>query len=140
MKHSNRTQTGETRKFRVLNATSHRKRCLVTDMHPERGLSRALCLHLGYAMHNFEFSLDEVGEFDCIWVCGYEPEQVGRVRELRRQYPNARILVTGGRSRSDWQSAALRAGANSARQWPLSRVSLRQLLAGAASGHVSEAS
>ncbi|MFT5285280.1 MAG: hypothetical protein ACI8TQ_001442 [Planctomycetota bacterium] len=139
MKHSDPNLLDTTRKLRVLSTEALRPRCLVTDMHPERGLSRSLCMHLGEAIPNLEFSLDEVGGFESIWVCGYEPDQVDRVQALRRRYPDARILVTGGRSRTDWQNAALRAGADSAREWPLSQVSLKHLLMAEPNSRVCEA-
>ena len=139
MKHSDPNLSDTTRRLRVLSTEVPRPRCLVTDMHPERGLSRTLCMHLGEAIHNLEFTLEEVGEFDSIWVCGYEHGQLARVQGLRQRYPSARIVVTGGRSRTDWQNAALRAGADSAREWPLSHVSLKHLLLGESGGRVSEA-
>jgi hypothetical protein len=105
-----------------------RPRCLVTDLHPERGLSRALCEQLGLAMRSMEFTSREEGVFDAIWVCGYEPEEVRRVRGLRHRHPGARLIVTGRRRDREWQSAVRRAGADAVREWPVSQADLRELL------------
>lgn len=89
-----------------------------------------LCQHLELEMDSLEFSSEALGQFDSIWVCGYEPSQAERLRDLRTRFPDCRILVTGGRRSREWQSAALDLGADDARQWPISRKKLQSLLLG----------
>jgi len=120
----------DSRKLRAVPIDSVRPRCLVADLEPERGLSRTLCQHLELEMDSLEFSSEALGRFDSIWVCGYEPSQAERLRDLRTRYPDSRIVVTGGRRSHEWQSAALNSGADDARQWPLSRKKLQSILLG----------
>jgi len=77
-----------------------------------------------------EFTSREAGRVDSIWVCGYEPGQVERLRALRGRFPESHILVTGRQGEREWQSAALESGADEARRWPLSRKLLQSLLLG----------
>ena len=105
-----------------------RARVLLTDLHPERGLSRTLRSHLDAALPEFEFSLTESGPLDAIWVCGYEPHQIERVRELRARHPEAVLLVTAAAGASGWEAAVRDAGADHALAWPCSMSSLGSLL------------
>ena len=130
MEQFDRQTSTDPRKLQAVPIDSVRPRCLVADLEPERGLSRTLCQHLELELDSLEFSSDELGRFDSIWVCGYEPSQAERLRELRIRFPDSRILVTGGRLSPEWQSAALDSGADDVRQWPLSRKMLQSLLLG----------
>jgi hypothetical protein len=115
--------------FRVL-PVARKPRCLVTNLHPERGLSRALRQHLSLVLDRVEFTLEAEGAIDAIWVCGYEPDQRARVAELRARHPDVMLLVTGGHIPSGWEQGVLDVGANHAREWPLSFDVLGSLLVG----------
>ncbi len=81
-------------------------------------------------MNALEFTAEEFGRVDTIWVCGYRSSEASRLRALRHRYPHSRILVTGERRSKGWQQTALAAGADDVRQWPLSNLSLQNLLLG----------
>jgi hypothetical protein len=115
--------------LRVLPAT-RRPRCLVTNLHPERGLTRALREHLALVVDDVDFTLADDGGIDAIWVCGYEPSQRARVEALRARHPDVVLLVTGGRIAPGWEDGVLDAGADHARRWPISYDTLGSILVG----------
>jgi hypothetical protein len=104
---------------------SIRPRCLIVLAHPERGLSNTLLQHLQQELPRVELTLRDNGSFDCIWFCGYELESRERLVETRRRHPEAGLLVTARADGESWADSALSAGADRARDWPLSMPDLR---------------
>ncbi len=115
--------------FRVLpDARIRRPRCLLTDLHPERGLSSVLRGHLAVELPGIEFTLEPAGELDAVWICGYEPAALPRIGEFRRRFPSTLLLVTSGIRGGGWEQEAIDAGADHALEWPCSMSSLSSLL------------
>ena len=105
--------------------------CLLTTVHPERALSRALIQHLGHELPDVDFTLRTDRPCDAVWVCGYEPGRAELVRRIRARYPNALLLVTGRGPTELWAGEVLRAGADSVYSWPLPYRRLSRILHGA---------
>mgnify|MGYP007067073887 CR=1 FL=1 len=59
--------------------------CLLTTLHPERALSRALVQHLAEEMPDLRFTLEEGPAIDVLWVCGYERGNGSLIRALRAE-------------------------------------------------------
>ncbi len=110
-------------------APMERIRCLLTDLHPERGLASTLRRHLSLALASFDFTLEEGSDLDAIWVYGYEPHDLEGIRALRERHPRSVLLVTSGSRDSGWAAEALAAGADHALDWPCSVLVLSSLLA-----------
>ena len=116
---------------RTATARRHRRAlCLLTDFHPERCLSLALRAHIAAVLPSIQFSLKESGDLDAIWVCGYEPSELERVRALRERHPDCLLLVTSGlrAGQHGWDGDVLAVGADHALEWPCSIQSLSDLL------------
>lgn len=114
---------------------SRRSRCLLTTLHPERGLSLALVQHLTGEMPGIEFLLhpseNPAGDLDAVWVCGYQPGNARLVQALRARHPRSTLIVTGRGPLDSWEREVLRAGADTACTWPLPYARLSALLRGA---------
>lgn len=67
-------------------------------------------------------------EPDWVWVCGFEPEDLDRVRALREQLGEARLLVTGRQVDPSWREALHGAGVDLALPWPYPLQGLREHL------------
>lgn len=117
---------GQSDQLTIERQRSSRKKCLLTNLRPERGLSRMLCEELAKEMPEFEFVLADDGPVDSIWVCGYEAAQLESVRCLRDEHPDCVLLVTG--SGGHWLAEVAELGADFAFEWPLSFDSLGSLL------------
>jgi hypothetical protein len=106
-----------------------RPRCLIVLAHPERGLSNTLLQHLQQELGRVELTLRDLGSFEAVWFCGYEPnhehDSASRLAEVRRSHPEAGLLVTGRAEETPWEDDALAAGADHVRRWPLSMEELR---------------
>ncbi len=105
-----------------------RTRCLLAARHAETGLLSALRRVLVHELPDIEFLLGGGGPPpDSVWICGYDPGDVGLVRELRRSHPRARLLVTrcGGEG---WGAEAVAAGADDWAPWPMPLGELANLL------------
>ncbi|MEX1024536.1 MAG: hypothetical protein WD226_05610 [Planctomycetota bacterium] len=98
-----------------------RRVCLLTTVHPERSLSRALVQHLGQELPDLQFvlSASEAPDLRAIWVCGYEPGRAAIVSELRAQHPEATLVVTGRGPVEAWRPEVLAQGADFVCAWPL---------------------
>jgi len=72
--------------------------------------------------------MQEGGEVDAIWLCGYEPGSAGAVARLRANHPHALVLVTGRGDRATWDQEVFAAGADHACAWPLPYARLASLL------------
>lgn len=109
-----------------------RPRCLIVLAHPERGLSNTLLQHLQQELAGVELTLRDEGAFDVVWFCGYESSAAAdsgaRLVDVRRQHPEAGLLVTGRVDAAPWEDDALAAGADRVRRWPLSMDELRDEL------------
>ena len=105
-----------------------RLQCLLTTMHPERMLSRALIQHLTAEMHDIDFTLRQRDHHDVIWVCGYQPGGDALVRELRDRHPESFVIVTGRGSVEEWREPVLAAGADLVCPWPLPYAELNRIL------------
>lgn len=117
------------RSYRVVpDRGSARRRCLLTDLHPERGLSAILRQTLQSVLPDIEFLLEPGERLDAVWICGYEPSAVAHIREVRRQYPRSLLIVTSGHVSGTWEQDAIEAGADHALEWPCSMSSLSSLL------------
>ena len=103
--------------------------CLLTTVHPERGLSRVLAQHLVAELPRVSFTLNGEGKLlDTVWICGFEAGAGKLVAQLRRKYPDAHLLVSGRRPSSAWAEEAVAAGADAVCGWPLSFQQLETLL------------
>jgi len=102
--------------------------CLLTTVHPERALSRALIQHLDQELPDVAFTLRTDRPCDAVWVCGYESGRAELVRRIRHRYPHAQLLVTGRGPAEHWAGEVLRAGADSVHSWPLPYRHLGQIL------------
>jgi len=103
-------------------------RCLLTTLHPERGLSRALVQHLVHEMPQIEFTLDARHSFDAVWVCGYERGAAKLVRRIRERHRHALLVVTGRGPVPQWGPEVLSAGADEACSWPIPYRRLSRIL------------
>lgn len=99
-------------------ARGRRPLCLLTTLHPERALSRALVQHLADEMPDLRFTLREGPAIDVLWVCGYERGNGPLIRELRERHPQAVLVVTAKEPEELWASEVLAAGADHAFSWP----------------------
>ncbi|MEW6074502.1 MAG: hypothetical protein AB1726_18145 [Planctomycetota bacterium] len=102
--------------------------CLLTTLHPERALSRALVQHLLEEMPDIDFRLAGRGTPQAVWVCGYSPGSTAPVVALRVRYPRATLVVTGRGPVERWESEAREAGADFVCTWPIPYARLSQLL------------
>ncbi len=129
--HSGAPQSGPWRRVRW--DTGARLTCLLTTLHPERALSRALVQHLSLEMPDIKFSLDKSsvaggGEQQAVWVCGYEAGSANLVAELRTRHPRATLVVTGRGPTHRWEDEVRAAGADFVCSWPIPYARLSQLL------------
>jgi len=93
--------------------------CLLTPVHPERALSRALIQHLAQEMPDITFTLRASEPVSALWICGYEAGSAAAVAGLRARHPDAILLVTGRDDPQAWREEALAAGADLACGWPV---------------------
>ena len=63
-----------------------------------------------------------------VWVCGYERGHASRIRDWRRRYPRAVLVVTARGPSEIWEPEVLAAGADSALSWPADRARLARVL------------
>ena len=124
--HHGAPQSGPWRRVRW--DSGARLTCLLTTLHPERSLSRALVQHLSLEMPDIRFTLDEEGEQHAVWVCGYEPGSADLVAELRTRHPRATLVVTGRGPTQRWEDEVRAAGADFVCCWPIPYARLSQLL------------
>jgi DNA-binding NarL/FixJ family response regulator len=104
--------------------------CLLTTVHPERALSRALVQHLAQELPDLRFTLAPRGPVHLVWVCGYEGGNAGLIHELRRRFPRAALLVTSRDAGELWIEEVLGAGADEALSWPVDLAHLSRLIRG----------
>jgi hypothetical protein len=102
--------------------------CLLTTVHRERALSRALVQHLSEELPDIEFTLEEREHLSAAWVCGYDPTASAIVRTLRTRHPEAFLIVTGRAPVESWEDGARAAGADFATSWPVPFEELSRLL------------
>ena len=102
--------------------------CLLTTLHPERALSRALIQHLVEEIPGVSFTLRPSPGVRTVWICGYERGSADRIRDLRNDHPEALILVTGRGPRELFQAEVEAAGADLACSWPVPYGDLERLL------------
>ena len=103
--------------------------CLLTTVHPERALSRALALHLIEELPRVTFTLREDAlDIDCVWLCGFEPGAEQLVADLRARHPRANLVVSGRSPSSRWAAQALAAGADAVCGWPMPLRDLERIL------------
>jgi hypothetical protein len=102
--------------------------CLLTPLHSERALSLALLQHLAQELPDLDFTLEDRGAVDVLWVCGYERGNSVLVRSLREHHPLALLLVTAREPEDLWSAEVLEAGADLALSLPLDIARLGQLL------------
>lgn len=108
--------------------TGCRLSCLLTTLHPERALSRALVQHLSHEMPDIDFTLENRPGLHAVWVCGYEPGAAELVRRLRDSHPRSFLVVTGRGPLEVWQREVLDAGADFASGWPIPYDQLSRIL------------
>lgn len=101
--------------------------CLLTTLHPERSLSRALIQHLSQEMADIDFTLQPRREVDAVWVVGYERGAHELVEALRRRHPRSTLVVTGRRKHT-WEHEVRVAGADVACGWPVPYAELSGFL------------
>jgi hypothetical protein len=102
--------------------------CLLTTLHPERALSRALVQHLSQEMPDIEFTLEERDAQHAVWVCGYQRGSADLVAELRERHPRAVLVVTGRGPTEWWEDEVRTAGADFVCSWPIPYARLSRLL------------
>lgn len=103
--------------------------CLLTTVHPERALSRALVQHLTQEMPDIHFTLEGEGDSaDVVWLCGYEAGRQHQVQELRLRHPGAVLVVTAKEPEELWSDEVLEGGADCALAWPLDYRRLSEAL------------
>jgi hypothetical protein len=108
--------------------TGAKQTCLLTTLHPERALSRALEQHLSHEMPDIDFILHEREGVDTVWVCGYKPGCADLVAELRIRHPDATLVVTGREPTDRWESDVRAAGADVVCSWPVPYSELSRVL------------
>lgn len=109
--------------------SSARRTCLLVPARPERALSLALVQHFAADLGDVELTL-ACAHPDVVWVCGYERGRAARIRELRRLYPHALLVVTARGPEEAFASEVLAVGADSAIAWPVDRWRLARVLRG----------
>jgi hypothetical protein len=102
--------------------------CLLTPLHSERALSLALLQHLSQELPDLDFTLEDRGDLDVLWVCGYERGNADLIRSLREHHPLALLLVTAREPEELWSAEARAAGADLALAWPVDIARLGQML------------
>ena len=102
--------------------------CLLTTLHPERALSRALVQHLSLEMPDIDFRLEEQSEQHAVWVCGYQRGSASLVADLRKRHPRSTLVVTGRGPVDAWESEVRGAGADIVCGWPLPYAELSRAL------------
>ena len=107
---------------------AHGPTCLLTPLHSERALSLALLQHLSGELPDLDFTLEDRGEIDALWVCGYESGNPDLIRSLRKRHPLALLLVTAREPEEPWADEVVRAGADLALAWPVDLDRLGQVL------------
>jgi hypothetical protein len=93
--------------------------CLLTPLHSERSLSLALLQHLAEELPDLDFTLEDQGEVDVLWVCGYERGNSELIRGLREHHPLALLLVTAREPEELWSAEVRAAGADVTLGWPM---------------------
>jgi DNA-binding NarL/FixJ family response regulator len=101
--------------------------CLLVPAHPERALSLALVRHFALELRGLELVLASAHP-DVVWVCGYERGHASRIREYRRRYPHAALVVTAKGPEELWSEQVLAAGADAALEWPADSALLARVL------------
>lgn len=104
-----------------------KRACLLVPAHPERSLSLALVQHFADELPELDLSLEHEHP-DVVWVCGYERGHAHRIRDWRRRYPRAILVVTARGPEEIWEPEVLAAGADSALSWPADRARLAGVL------------
>ena len=79
-------------------------------------------------MPDIAFTLEDQPGVDAVWVCGYERGASALIRELRRRYPSALIVVTSREPAESWEGEVLAAHADHATVWPVEYERLSRLL------------
>ena len=102
--------------------------CLLTTLHPERALSRALVQHLSHEMPDIEFTLRERPDLNAVWVCGYEAGAENLIHALRLQHPETFVVVTGRGPVEGWEEVVREAGADYVCSWPVPYAELSRIL------------
>ena len=102
--------------------------CLLTTLHPERALSRALVQHLTHEMPDIEFSLLDRRDLNAVWVCGFEHGAEDLIRKLRLQHPDVFVVVTGRGPVEGWEEVVCQAGADYVCSWPVPYAELSRIL------------
>jgi hypothetical protein len=102
--------------------------CMLTTLHPERALSRALVQHLSHEMPDIEFLLHDRPDLHVVWVCGYEPGAQDLVHALRLQHPDTFVVVTGRGPVEGWEEGVRAAGADYVCSWPIPYADLSRIL------------
>src|SRR5262245_40279703 len=102
--------------------------CLLTTLHPERGLDLALVQHLAGELPDIDFTLEEERPVDVVWVCGYERGNAGLIQTLRARHAGSVLLVTAKEPEELWAGEVLSAGADHALAWPVDFARLARAL------------
>ncbi|QDU85882.1 hypothetical protein Pla163_30280 [Planctomycetes bacterium Pla163] len=105
-----------------------RRACRVLPLKDEQGLGNSLVRLLDQAIPELHFRVGEHGPVDWIWVCGFESEDLERVRSLREAHPDAQVLVTGRRMDPGSLERLAEVGVDLALPWPLPLQALRSHL------------
>lgn len=103
--------------------------CRLAAVQPMPGMLGALQNSIGAELPEFAFCIHPREDVSVVWLCGYVASRSDAIRSLRREHPEARIVVTGQKPLSDWSAEALVAGADLALEWPVELGGLRQALA-----------
>jgi hypothetical protein len=107
---------------------TERRACRVLPLKDEQGLGNSLVRLLDQAIPELHFRVGEHGPVDWIWVCGFESEDLERVRSLREAHPDAQVLVTGRHIDQRWMDRLAAVGVDLALPWPLPLQALRSHL------------
>ena len=106
----------------------HPVTCYLTTLDPDSALSASLVGHLSDEIRTVRFTREASPGVDSIWLCGCRAGCGARVADLRREHPEAMIVVTGRGANGAWRSEALEAGADRTADWPIAYPALERFL------------
>src|SRR5262245_6858744 len=76
--------------------------CLLPTLHPGPALSFAVVQRVAEELTDFEFTLEDRGDFDVVWVCCYERGNAELIRAARERHPDTVLLVTAKEPEDSW--------------------------------------
>lgn len=118
------------RRSAATRSASDQRVCRVLPLKVAQGPSVSLVRLLDRTIPEVHFTAHaDGGEPDWVWLCGFEPDHLERVRAigeaLRVEHPRARLIVTGRAIDPTWREALAPLGVELALPWPYPLQELR---------------